>query len=154
MGVSGVAMRQASSRYPSPRSVTEASQTKMPTAAATISNSSGSKGVATGVAPGTTNISAAMLGVTGSVKLTVTSAVLTSISVTTTGNPFTAPAGTVQYTATGKYSDGSTQNLTQAVTWASSNTAVATITQNGLATGQGAGSTTISAKSFFCVVTH
>jgi trimeric autotransporter adhesin len=116
------------------------------TAAATVSNSSGSKGVATGVAAGTTNISASMLGITGSVKLTVTSAALTSITVATTGNPFTAPAGTVQYTATGKYSDGSSQNLTQAVTWASSNTAVATINQNGLATGQGAGQSTISAK--------
>lgn len=117
------------------------------TGVATISNLSGSRGVAKGVAAGTTNISATFLGVTGSVKLTVTSAALTSISVAATGNPFTAPAGTVQYTATGHYSDGSTQNLTQAVDlWASSNTAVATINQNGLATGQGAGLTTISAK--------
>lgn len=117
------------------------------TAVATVSNSSGSKGVVTGKAAGGVNISATALGVTGSAHLTVTSAVLTSIAVSTSGNPFTAPGGQVQYTATGTYSDGSTQNITQSVTWASSNTAVATINAaNGLATGQGAGSTTISAK--------
>ena len=115
------------------------------TAAATVSNLSGTKGVVKGVAAGTANIIAAMLGVTGSSPVTVTSAVLTSIKVSTTGAPFTAPAGQVQYMATGTYSDGSTQNLTTAVTWISSNPAVATITQNGLATGQGAGSTTITA---------
>jgi len=115
------------------------------TAAATVSNLSGTKGVVKGVAAGTANIIAAMLGVTGSSPVTVTSAVLTSIKVSTTGAPFTAPAGQVQYMATGTYSDGSTQNLTTAVTWSSSNPAVATITQNGLATGQGAGSTTITA---------
>ena len=115
------------------------------TAAATVSNLSGTKGVVKGVAAGTANIIAAMLGVTGSSPVIVTSAVLTSIKVSTTGAPFTAPAGQVQYMATGTYSDGSTQNLTTAVTWISSNPAVATITQNGLATGQGAGSTTITA---------
>ena len=115
------------------------------TAAATVSNLSGTKGVVKGVAAGTANIIAAMLGVTGSSPVTVTAAVLTSIKVSTTGAPFTAPAGQVQYMATGTYSDGSTQNLTTAVTWISSNPAVATITQNGLATGQGAGSTTITA---------
>jgi uncharacterized protein YjdB len=116
------------------------------TAAATVSNASGSRGVVTGVAAGTANISATFLGVTGAAPLTVSSATLTSIAVTTTGAPFTAPAGQVQYTATGTYSDGSTQNISTAVIWASSNTAVATISQNGLATGQGAGSTTITAK--------
>jgi hypothetical protein len=116
------------------------------TAAATVSNTSGSKGVATGVAAGTAHISATALGVTGSVSLTVTSATLTSIAVKTTGNPFTAPGGQVQYTATGTYSDGSTQNISTAVTWTSSDTTVATISNSGLATGQGAGSTTITAK--------
>jgi hypothetical protein len=57
-------------------------------------------------------------------------------------------AGTkVQYTATGKYTDGSTQDLTTSVTWASSNTNVATITSAGLATAIKPGNTTISATS-------
>jgi len=116
------------------------------TAVATVSNSSGSKGVATGVAAGTAHLSATALGVTGSVSLTVTAATLTSIAITNTGNPFTAPGGQVQYTATGTYSDGSTQNISTAVTWTSSDTNVATISNSGLATGQGAGSTTITAK--------
>jgi hypothetical protein len=116
------------------------------TAVATVGNSSGSKGVATGVAAGTVHISATALGATGSVSLTVTSATLTSIAIKTTGKPFTAPGGQVQYTATGTYSDGSTQNISTAVVWASSNPTVATISNNGLATGQGAGSTDITAK--------
>ena len=52
---------------------------------------------------------------------------------------------TQQFTATGTYSDGSTQNLSNRVTWTSSNTAVATINTNGLATGVSAGTATISA---------
>ncbi len=55
--------------------------------------------------------------------------------------------GTQQFTATGSYSDGSTQNLTTTATWSSSNTAVATIAAGGLATSAGAGSATISAAS-------
>jgi len=45
------------------------------------------------------------------------------------------------------YSDGSGQNLTGSVTWSSSSTAVATIASGGLATGQSAGSATITASS-------
>ncbi len=48
----------------------------------------------------------------------------------------------VPFFATGFYSDGSTQDLTTEVTWASSNTAEVTIGANtGLATGVGAGTT-------------
>jgi hypothetical protein len=52
---------------------------------------------------------------------------------------------TQQFTATGTYSDGSTQNLSSQVTWTSSKTAVAAINANGLATGVSAGATVISA---------
>ena len=71
-------------------------------------------------------------------------ATLTSIAVTP-ANPSIEVGGTQQFTATGTYSDGSTQNLTGSVTWASSNTGVATINSAGLATAVSAGSTTISA---------
>ena len=51
-----------------------------------------------------------------------------------------------QFTATGIYSDGSTQNLSSQVTWTSSTTAVATINNtSGLAMGISTGLTTISA---------
>jgi uncharacterized protein YjdB len=69
---------------------------------------------------------------------------LLSIAVTP-ANPTVLVAGTQQFTATGTYSDNSTQNLTSQVTWASSATARATISSAGLATGVSAGTTTISA---------
>ena len=58
---------------------------------------------------------------------------------------------TQQFTATGHYTDNSTQDLTTQVTWASSDSAVATVSDtlgsNGLATTAGVGSTTVSATS-------
>jgi len=57
---------------------------------------------------------------------------------------------TQQFTATGTYTDGSTQNLTTSVTWSSSSTSIATISNtsgsNGLATSVATGSTTITAS--------
>ena len=50
-----------------------------------------------------------------------------------------------QFMATGAYSDGSTQDITSQVIWTSSDTAVATIDAEGLATGISEGSTIISA---------
>lgn len=64
-------------------------------------------------------------------------------------NPTIQTGATQAFTATGHFSDGSTQNLTASVTWASSNTAVATISNQpgsqGRATGVAAGGATISA---------
>ncbi len=115
------------------------------TAVATISNSTGSIGVATGVAPGTANISATLESITGSVALQVDSATLQSISLT----PATAVLGagaTLQYQATGNYSDGSSQNLGALAMWSSSAQNVVSISSVGLATGQSAGSATITAS--------
>ena len=69
---------------------------------------------------------------------------LTSIAVTPL-NPTIGIGASQQFAATGTYSDGSTQNLSNQVTWTSSNTLVATIDTNGLATGVSTGTTTISA---------
>ena len=69
---------------------------------------------------------------------------LNSIAVTP-ANPTIQTGGTQQFTATGTYSDNSTQNITSQVTWASSNTAVTTINASGLATGVATGTSTISA---------
>src|SRR6202012_1740451 len=52
-----------------------------------------------------------------------------------------------QFTATGNYSDGSHQDLTNSATWTSSQTSVATISSTGLATGVAAGTTVIQAAS-------
>lgn len=117
---------------------------------ATISNAGSSKGLATGVAAGSTTITASSGSITGSTSLTVTPATLTSISVTP-ANSSVAKGSTRQFTATGTYSDGSTQNLTSSVTWNSSNTGVATVSNagssKGLATGVAAGTATIRATS-------
>jgi hypothetical protein len=69
---------------------------------------------------------------------------LSSISVTPL-NQTILSGTTKQYTATGTYSDSTTQDITGQVTWASSNTGVATINSSGLASAVAAGSTTISA---------
>ncbi len=69
-------------------------------------------------------------------------------SITLTPPVASIAAGTVQtFIATGKYSNGSTQNLTDSVTWTSSNHAAATVNADGLVTGMGVGTSTIQASS-------
>jgi hypothetical protein len=118
------------------------------TSTATISNAPGTKGLASTLAVGSTTISATLNGVVGSTLLTVTAATLVSIQVTPT-NPSTTKGATLQFTATGIYTDNSTQDLTTQASWASSLTTVATISNatgsQGLATAQAVGQTTISA---------
>ncbi len=118
------------------------------TAVATISNTNGSKGEATGREEGTTTITATLDDVSGSTTLTVTPAELFSIDVTPT-NPSIAAGTKINFQATGNFTDGSTQDLTEQVTWSSSNTAVATISNasgsKGEATGRNEGITTITA---------
>jgi hypothetical protein len=72
------------------------------------------------------------------------SASLTSIAVTPAGSSVQTGA-TQQFTATGTYSDSSTQNVTNQVSWTSSSATVATINAAGLATATGVGTATISA---------
>jgi hypothetical protein len=81
----------------------------------------------------------------GSAAVTITAA-LTSIQVTP-AFPSISVAQTRQFTATGTYSDNSTQILTSGVTWSSSSSAAATINGAGLATSIAGGTTTISAAS-------
>lgn len=82
------------------------------------------------------------------IALTGTGKALSSIAVTP-ANPSVTAGTSQQFGATGTFSDGSTQDVTTAVTWASSNSAVATISNtsgsNGLAATSSAGSTTIKA---------
>lgn len=121
------------------------SWTSSPASVATVSNASPTKGLATGVAPGTATITALFAGQSGGATLTVTNATLNSITVTP--DPATISlGGTQQFTATGNFSDGSTENLTAQVTWSSSEVSVATISAGGLASTAGTGSTTITAK--------
>ena len=110
------------------------------TAAATID----AHGLLTGVAAGSTTISATLGSVTQSTTVTVTAPTIASISVTPVG--LTLGIGiNQQYTATATYSDGSTQDLVSGMTWSSSSTSVATINSSGLASTVAAGTTTITA---------
>jgi uncharacterized protein YjdB len=115
---------------------------------ATVANEGEEKGVASAVAMGTTTISAALAGITGSTTLTVSSATLASIDVTPS-HPSAALGTTQAFVATGIYTDSSTQDVTNQVTWSSSNPAIATVSNaegsRGLATTVGVGSTTITA---------
>ncbi|MCB1193294.1 MAG: hypothetical protein KDK90_22835, partial [Leptospiraceae bacterium] len=123
---------------------------------ASVSNVSGSKGLATGTNQGTTVISASLSGKTGSTNLTVTSAALVSIAVTP-ANQTIETGQTQQYIATGTYTDSSTQVITTSVTWKSDSNSdgvddslIAGISNasgtKGLATGSSAGTTVISAS--------
>ena len=117
---------------------------------ASISNASGSQGLATSKGKGTTPIQATLNNLIGSTTLTVTAAVLDTIQVTPSNSSISA-GFTQQFKAMGTFSDSSTQNLTTTVTWASSSTSIATISNTsgsqGLAKGVAQGSTTISATS-------
>lgn len=63
-----------------------------------------------------------------------------------TGASSTYTGDTLQLTATAKYSDGSTKDITAVATWASSNSAVATVSASGQVTSLTAGQSSISAS--------
>jgi trimeric autotransporter adhesin len=101
-------------------------------------------GLVTALALGSLTISATSSSITGSTSLTVQSSTLTSISIVPAGGSI-AVSTSEQFHALGNYSDGSVQNLTRQVTWASSNTAVVQIVNGGMSRGLIPGTTTISA---------
>jgi len=104
-----------------------------------------STGLAQSLATGTTNITAALGSVTSPTDtLTVTAEALTSIAVAP-ASPSVAKGLAQQFTATGTYTDGSTANLTNQVTWASATPSVATFSSTGLATGVAQGTSVITA---------
>jgi uncharacterized protein YjdB len=113
------------------------------TSVATVNSTSG---LAIGVAIGTSVITANFGGMAGSATLTVTAATLSSIAVT----PLTAsvPNGLTQrFVAMGAYSDGTSRDISNTVTWSSGAIAVATVVSPGIATGGSVGTATITATS-------
>src|SRR5208337_3651019 len=120
---------------------TQATWTSSNTAVATVGST---WGLARGLTPGTTTITATVGTVSASVTLTVTNATLVVISVTPTGGAI-APATNLTFTATGTFSDSSTQIITSDSTWASDNVAVATVGSGSVVTAVAPGTANISA---------
>jgi len=111
------------------------------TAVATVSAS----GLLTGVAAGSATITATSEGINGTSAITVANVPVASVTVSPAATSLLVGA-TQQLSATPKDVNGVT--LTgRVVTWASSNTAVATVSASGLVTGVAAGSATITATS-------
>lgn len=125
----------------------------------TVATVSSPGGLVTAVATGTATITASAQGITGTGTITVTPSNVNSLQITTTEGSTAsqstatiagAPNQTLQFYAYANMS--SSLNLTNAVTWTSSNTSVATIgsgisggSGNGLATSVAAGTTNITA---------
>jgi RHS repeat-associated protein len=78
--------------------------------------------------------------------IVVKSQAVTALAVTPV-NPTITIGQTQAFIATATLADNSTKDLTNRVTWASSNAAVATINANGLATSVGPGTTVITATA-------
>ncbi|MBI3594810.1 MAG: Ig-like domain-containing protein, partial [Nitrospirae bacterium] len=107
-------------------------------------------GLATGSSVGTSKMTVTTSGaISGNTNLSVTAPSLTSISVIPL-IPSIVIGQTQQFTAVGNYSNGSTQNLTESVTWSSSKPAFSIISNtsgtNGLATAVSLGTSTITAS--------
>jgi hypothetical protein len=118
----------------------------LPGTVATINDA----GLATPVSVGTATIQASSAGITASTTLRVTAKTLVSIEVTPAGQTIDV-GSTLQLAATGTFSDGTTQGLTDQVTWTTSDEAIATvtdevITSNGLVEGLTGGIVTITAS--------
>lgn len=126
------------------------------TSVATVSPTADSgETTATTLSQGTTDIVATTtndLGetITGDTELTVSAATLTTLlrvetaAGDTTGR--TTVGRAIEFVAIGQYSDGTEQVIDDAnITWASSDTGVATIAANGFASGLSEGQTTITA---------
>ena len=108
-----------------------------------------SSGFATAITPGTTTLSIVFGGVSGSTTLTVNSATLSALIVGPANPAITSiPVGvTGQFIATGTYSDGKSFDITNQVSWSSSDPSIGAISNNGLAIGIAPGATTLTASS-------
>jgi hypothetical protein len=102
-------------------------------------------GVVSGVAPGTATITAAVGTIEGTAEVEVTDATLVSLAVEPV-DPSVALGTDPQFTATGTFSDTTTQDLTDQVTWSSSLETIATIDATGLAETHATGQTVITAS--------
>lgn len=115
---------------------------------ATISNAASTRGFASALGAGATDVSATFRGMSASTTLTVSAAVPVSLAMTPV-NPSVSFGSTQQFHVSGTFSDGSTQDLTAMATWTSSADLVAAISNalgtKGLVTALGLGASTVTA---------
>lgn len=111
-----------------------------------------STGIATGLAPGSTNITGTILGAsTPAIVLNVvgseteTEATLSSIAVSPASTSNLLVGDSQQFAAVGIFSDVSTVDLTSQATWTTSDDTIALISSVGSASAVGIGSTNITA---------
>ena len=101
-------------------------------------------GLGVAVGPGTVTVTVTSGTISGTASVTVTNAILVSLAIAPLNSSM--PAGAIkQFTATGTFSDNSTQDMTKSVLWSSSNPVVASINDVGTVTSFATGSTTIVA---------
>ena len=111
-----------------------------------VNNDASDAGFAASVTQGAATLTASAAGISGSTLVTVSAPALVSITVSPQSP--VVPLGTPQqFTATGTYTDGSTQDITATATWASLSQSVAAINAGGLAATLAQGATTIKASS-------
>ena len=123
---------------------TSASWTSSNTSAATVVSNTG---VASGVAAGQSQISAAVGNVSGQITLTVSNASVTSL-VVSPGNPTLADGTTQQFQVIANFTSGPPQDVTSSAVWTSSDDSIATISPTGLATAVSPGGPITIAASF------
>ena len=102
----------------------------------------------TGLVPGTAVLTATVGSVSATFKLTVSSATITTLTITPSA-PTLAKGLNTRFTVSGAFSDSTTQDLTNDVTWSSSVPAVATVSDaagsKGFAQALAVGTSTITA---------
>lgn len=113
-----------------------------------MSNTAGTRGIATSHATGSVLVSATLGAVTSNTSLTVSTATLSSIAVTPAHS--TIPLGTsTQLQAIGYYTDGTTQDISASVDWSSSDSFIADVSDvletKGMTTGSHIGTAMIVA---------
>lgn len=115
------------------------------TTVATVSNG----GLVTGVKAGPVTITAASGAVNGTMALTVNAASITSITITQPSSATVPLGGTLQLAATGTFNNNTSGDVTNMVTWASSDATVIAVDANtGLAIAKaGTGTADITASS-------
>lgn len=117
-----------------------------PTVAAFVTPASPSR--VTGSAPGSAILTATVGGVSATFKLTISSATVTTLTIIPAA-PSIAKGLSTQFTASGTFSDSTTQDLTFDASWVSSDPAVATVSNDpgskGLVQTLAAGTSTIGA---------